>query len=417
MKDVVFPICAIACWVTFCDKLRGIRHGPRNPGLLILCVNFALLGGAFTVSIPEVSADLDALLGIPNVAAFLVHMSVVLYSFTVQLMLLFWAHPPARAWARARRRLPVLVFVLGAMATLFVVAGSAERYRDFLLDNAGRPVLTTYILFYVTTLTVALVVTAHMSWQYAKIAGRPWLRRGLRLNAVGSVIGLGYCAARAADVAGAWLGANAAAWEFLVPVCAGTGALLIACGLTLPAWGPRLSVLGRGIREYRAYQRLHPLWMALYRAAPSIALHPPASRLADRLVVRDLDLRLYRRVIEIHDGRLALRPWLDRDAEATAEQRGRAAGLTGDDLRAAVEAGTLAAALRAKDAGRPTASATGTGMDGHGRNDLPSEVARLVQVATAFRRSRVVADVAARTTAPDRSSCPAARACGRPPGS
>jgi hypothetical protein len=393
MKDVVFPICAIACWATFCYKIRGVRHAPRNPALLILCVNFALLGGVFTVSTPAVSAGLDALLGIPNVAAFFVHISVVIYSFTVQLMLLFWTHPPAPAWSRARRRFPVLAVVLGTMATLFVLAGSTERYRDFLLDNAGRPLLTTYLLFYVAALTVALVVTAHMSWQYANIAGRPWLRRGLRLNAVGSVIGLGYCAARAADVAGAWLGANAAAWEFLVPVCTGTGTLVVVCGLTLPAWGPRLSVLYRRFREYRAYQHLYPLWAALYRSTPSIALHPPTSRLADRLVVRDLDLRLYRRVIEIHDGRLALRPWLDRDTAATAERRGRAAGLAGDDLRAAVEAGTLASALRARRAGRPPATSERTGIEGHGRSDLPSEVAWLVRVAGAFRGSRVVAAV------------------------
>ncbi|GDY30484.1 MAB_1171c family putative transporter [Gandjariella thermophila] len=395
MKDIIFPICAVASWITFLYKASGLlRPLRRNPALVVLCVNFALLGAIFTVSTPAVSAALDAILGLPNVAAFCIHMSVVAYSFAVQAMLLFWTYPPALARLRVRRRLLVLGPVLATMVTLFVLAGARERYRDFLLDNAGRPLVTAYLLFYVVTLAVALVVTARMSWQFARLAGRPWLRRGLRLNTVGAITALGYCAVRVADVVGTWAGANPGAWEFLVPLFAGAGTLVTICGLTLPAWGPRLSALYRWVREYRTYHRLYPLWAALYRAVPAIALHPPASRLADRLSVRDLDLRLYRRVIEIHDGRLALRPWFDPDVAATAERQARLAGLTGEELAATVEAAKLAAALRARAAGRPTHAPAAPAADPAGRSDLRGETDRLVRVATAFRRSPVVAAAA-----------------------
>ena len=51
---------------------------------------------------------------------------------------------------------------------------------------------------------------------------------------------------------------------------------------------------------------LYPLWTDLLRDVPQVALEPPASRWRDRLQVRDLEFRLYRRVIEIEDCLCAL---------------------------------------------------------------------------------------------------------------
>jgi hypothetical protein len=77
-----------------------------------------------------------------------------------------------------------------------------------------------------------------------------------------------------------------------------------------------------GIRHrHRDLRQLYPLWELLYRATPGIALDPPRSALADAIRLRNLEFRRYRRIIEIHDGRLALRPHLDPvpDGDATAE--------------------------------------------------------------------------------------------------
>ncbi|WP_327586871.1 DUF6545 domain-containing protein [Nonomuraea sp. NBC_00507] len=54
----------------------------------------------------------------------------------------------------------------------------------------------------------------------------------------------------------------------------------------------------------RAYRRLRPLWTDLYAAMPEIALHPPLGR--ELPAILDIDYLLYRRMIEISDGMLAL---------------------------------------------------------------------------------------------------------------
>jgi hypothetical protein len=58
---------------------------------------------------------------------------------------------------------------------------------------------------------------------------------------------------------------------------------------------------------HRSLRLLYPLWEGLCQAVPGIALDP-VPRWADRLDPRDLRMRLYRRVIEIRDGYMALNP-------------------------------------------------------------------------------------------------------------
>jgi hypothetical protein len=130
------------------------------------------------------------------------------------------------------------------------------------------------------------------------------------------------------------------------------------------------------------------LWLALYQATPEIALDAPAS-LHDRWWPRDLDYRLVRRVVEIRDGRLALRPHLSAVAAHAARRAGERAGLAGSRLQATIEAAVIAEAIHAKPrnvepAGRYT-------FEVRGGDDLASETVWLVQVARAFTRSPIVA--------------------------
>jgi hypothetical protein len=82
---------------------------------------------------------------------------------------------------------------------------------------------------------------------------------------------------------------------------------------------------------------------------------------------------------------------------ATAHRPAEAAGLTGDQLQAAVEAASLAAALhaRASEADKMGATTVGEAGGEHGGRlggaDPSSEIAWLVQVARAFDRSPVAA--------------------------
>jgi hypothetical protein len=144
------------------------------------------------------------------------------------------------------------------------------------------------------------------------------------------------------------------------------------------------------------------------RAAPEIALAPPSSAFADALTVRDLGFRLYRRVIEIRDGGLALRPYLDPGLADRVRATCRAAGLPEQDARAVVEAACLAAALDARGRGevvRSTQPIPGT----EGGADVASEVALLERVAICYRRSPIVRAVRARQQRRPAASSPALR--------
>ena len=105
-----------------------------------------------------------------------------------------------------------------------------------------------------------------------------------------------------------------------------------------------------------------------------------------------LNYRLYRRVIEIRDGLLALRSYRDPEVPRRARQCGEAAGLTGDELRAAVAAAQLKAALNAKAEGRVVAASSSASADDREifelrrGNDLTTEAAWLGQIARAYGR-------------------------------
>ncbi|OLF14675.1 DUF6545 domain-containing protein [Actinophytocola xanthii] len=124
----------------------------------------------------------------------------------------------------------------------------------------------------------------------------------------------------------------------------------------------------------------------MYEVMPHIALVLPRSRPARWQTV---EFRLYRRIIEIRDAVLTLRPYVDEQVANTARESAAAAGLDRDGQEAVVEAATLAAALRAKadnrvngDAAPPTAVRPA---------DIDEEARWLTGVADAYRRSPVVA--------------------------
>jgi hypothetical protein len=332
--------------------------------------------------------------------------SAVALSFALQVQVIAWAYDPAVAAAKIRRRLLALGAVVVVMAVLFASTWEPTREAHYLMNgsrDAGARFLL-YLSFYLTALGGGYAISAWMCWQYAKVCGRPWLRRGLRLSAVGLSLVLGYVATRAATLVGAKLGADPASFEFLVPVFAGLSLLLTLAGMLLPSWGPRIDAVREGFARRRDHRRLEPLWRALYAAAPGIALDPPGS--GRFLVGRQAGLRLLRRVIEISDGRLAVAPYVPAWAGPAARERATAAGVTGEELEAVVEAARIRAGLAALTRGDAPEPAAGDGPGSPagaapgGGDDLAAEVARLVLVARAFTSSPVAAQVGSGAGAP-----------------
>ncbi|MDI6099280.1 hypothetical protein QLQ12_11820 [Actinoplanes sp. NEAU-A12] len=389
--NVIYPVCAVVGFITCGYKVRDLLRGPRSAALVALVVARLWPALSFTVATPWVYRQFDQWIGIPNTATLLVYSLIVLNSVTAQVLLLLWSHPPEVARRKALPRLAACAAVLVTMTVLFVAADvTSERPVDFDVYYARTPLIAAFLIIYLAFFAIGLGTSAWMTWRFSRAVDRPWLRRGLQLNAIGALFGLGYDLAKTVSIVARWAGSSQldAVNVIGAPVSASTGALLIAISSTLPAWGPRAE---QQWRWKRAYRRLEPLWLALYRAEPSIALHPPRPTWRDRWDVRDIEYRLYRRLIEIRDGHHALRPWFRDDVAATARRDAAGKGASGEGLEAAVEAAMLIAALQARTRDEPavgTVQPPAPPPPASDRN-LDDDSSWLVAVSEAMRASAV----------------------------
>lgn len=391
MHDLLYPALAILAWVAAGARLcSGMRHGPVAPARHAVTSAFALLAVAFTVSTPAVWVFADEITGIDNVNALIAHLCVVGFSTSLQVLLLWWTNPAETARPRSRNRLLTLAAVALLLTVLFVGIGPTDTHdTDFVVTYSHRPRLAAYLLVYLVAFSAGLIDIIRICWPYARLVGPGWLRRGLRTTAVGASIGLLYALARGLDVLAA-VGWHLPGWEGLIPITASTGALLVIGGLTIPPLAPHLDNLAGAVHRIRLLRQLRPLWAALCAAVPTVRLtHDQRWGLpADRL---------HRRVIEIYDARLVLRPYLSEAVGDRARRGAEAHGLHGDDLAAVVEAAKLRAALTAMRADVRPRRPERPGPTDPALDEV-REVEQLARVARAFASSPLVG-VAARDTA------------------
>lgn len=246
----------------------------------------------------------------------------------------------------SRRRVLVLVSALAVLWAAFI-AGSTEggfTYGSY-ADPALWPVLfmATFLAYFAFALTDIAVTCL----RYARSADGP-LAVGLRLIGVGSLVCLGYVTVKAAAIVMAAAGppmphSFEATVGRLTAVLAG---VLVAVGVSWLGVMRRWSTIWKWAESYRAYRDLYPLWSALMSVAPGLALEPPAGVFRDWFRVRDMDIRLYRRVIEIRDGLLHLRPYLDAVVAEIAGEEAQGLGFSREESAAFVEANVVAHALR-----------------------------------------------------------------------
>jgi len=153
-----------------------------------------------------------------------------------------------------------------------------------------------------------------------------------------------------------------------------------------------LARLHRRAWRWYAYWRLYPLWAVLRQAIPEIELPPdPAMRRSTRY-------RLYRRVIEIRDAQLVLRPYAEPERVARAAAAARSSGLAEDAVAAVAEAAAVVTSVRSRFRGCPArAEALPAGHPGATPcADVSAEATELITVSRAIRRSRFVRQAAGR---------------------
>ncbi|MEU0797203.1 MAB_1171c family putative transporter [Amycolatopsis sp. NPDC005961] len=326
---------AILAWILFVF----LRPGPA-PGRRL--VRFCVLGLAVsqTALIPAVR-DLTRALGVPSIELLIAHLAMV-----------------GAVWAGAQ----VLLRLHGLPAaarryTAWALAGGAAMVVTFALAPnvmPQSPFVMEYCIAYAVALLPEFAVIGRLCLQDARKAPDRILRTGLGLVVAGIVAAAAYMVIRTVIAISA-----RAPFDFdygkgflLSKALPTTAHLLVLVGVGVPA------VAGL-LRRRRQYRRLGPLWLALYRAEPAIALEPP------RTTVFPTRLHLYRRVIEIRDGLLVIRPY--RTGSATGERQ---------------EAAEILAALRAREDGLPPLSPE---MTVQGGQDFGSDTEYLCRVADVFR--------------------------------
>lgn len=290
------------------------------PGWLI-AANFASTGTAFTFAAPVVYVHVDAALGVANVATLVVYVAITVTSGLFVATVWLWTVEADTREARHRAIKGVGIYCLLAL-TLIVLfflgdTGSAEHPLDFDATLGTTRWLSVFVLTYYAGFAVALYQVAWICRRYADLGGDAWLRRGLLWVWVGAVFALGYCLLKVVAVMGLMAGLPLAALSTVwAPMSASVGALLIAVGLTMPGWGPKLSASphAQTVRQVRDYRGLYPLWLALHEADLMEVMLPPQTGLRGWLAfhwpLRDAGFRLTRRMVEILDGRLALGDFL-----------------------------------------------------------------------------------------------------------
>jgi hypothetical protein len=396
-SDLAFGGTAVIVGGCALYKIRQVRRGSAAAGAsyaLVSCL--VTLTTALTLQLHAVDHVVDQILG-RGLASNAIGPALAIIGGCGYQCFVIIINDPLAAGPRCRLRVVLAAATVVVLVSLVAAdpagragPGEGQYYAD---HPTGVLTQTGYDMY----MAFAAYDIARLAIRFTRLGDRPLLRLGLLMVSAGAAVGGVYAAVQLVFVVLTLiLHRNLLAIETQVahPLVI-LAALLASIGSTLPSWGRRLRMQRPAdwLSLYVSYLTLYPLWRSLYEAAPQIALHP-GPRWADRLPPGNVRYRLTRRVIEIRDGLLLLRPYRSPDAADEARALARGHGLKGLELSATVEAAEIAMALRARRAAAAPATAT-TGFSESAPRLGPApriadEISWLARVTYAFHRSPVV---------------------------
>lgn len=309
------------------SRVPALRtHGGR-----MVFAALMLIGTMLFINIDGVYFWVDAQTGIANVANLAEHVIGVL-ACAMMLEAVSSALVPGHRQV-ARLALPAVVLV--AMVAAFIVAWVPVESRDFSavsMDLGHRRAVVVYWMLGLIYSGAVAVQLGHMAWRHGPQATRRPTRVGMRIVVGGTVVTVAWVTLRSVEVLLVRPAPIPEWFDLLSRVLLAGAAPTIALGLLLTPIVTSCSALARLVQRTLLVRRLRPLWADLVSLCPHVVL--PAG--PDR---RDLDDRLYRMVIEIHDATLTLRTqYPDHPLGRLAAQihdsagAGRGPGLTTDTL-------------------------------------------------------------------------------------
>ncbi|MFJ9416640.1 MAB_1171c family putative transporter [Streptomyces sp. NPDC101227] len=338
--SALHPICLAIATLGFMLLLRDLKNS-KDRALVLLSLVFLSSALSYIIALPPVWAQIDGVFGVANISVPLAQSCVMLVLIFQTAVVAYWSFPPAKARLCAK-----LFGAVGAATILGLFVTFSQIPPDDFAHFAVRdPFYKAYLGIYICAYTTAQTYLAVKCWQQSRRSPNAWVSASLRIIAVGAVITIGQSIIRAADLLADAFGSSADSWLAIAWLCGDAGALLTLLGYFLPTLVDRARGVYGWANDHYVYKRLGPLWEALYAATPSIAALPAESQATALLRLRPVSFSLYRRVTEIRDGMIELRPYLDAETREEAEHRHNARGLHDPDLAAAVVAEQIRAAL------------------------------------------------------------------------
>ncbi|WP_156050413.1 MAB_1171c family putative transporter [Allokutzneria albata] len=372
------PACALIVAVVV-RKVVVTRGRPTAPGLRHLLLFLMWLAVSLVVLAPETERLIVSVQPMPNTARLMgnfaqllavYHMTGIAYSPRAE-------HPP--------RVLRTLLVATLTLLTFLMSFSGKDFSKSIFVAAMSNPALIAYGLVFLLYATGCIAVFVRVISHHARQCEPGLFRSGLV-----TIVAAAVCSA----LWGAWsalqpllmLGFDLSP-SLRAPVDRALGVLSVLLwliGSTMAWWNKVL----RRVAAYRGYHAIAPLWTELTTALPRITL-TSRSRLP-----RDVEFALYRRIIEIRDGDLALRPYVPpRVGEWVHEA---APDVDARELAVLVEASSIAAALVSHEAEHQWGE-----LQRAPHQDDPcveSETAWLASVSRAFTDSPVVAEIRERTT-------------------
>ncbi|MFA3873021.1 MAB_1171c family putative transporter [Streptomyces sp. MMCC 100] len=354
------------------------RGTPRPTGTWAMGGLLGAFALAFASYAPLIENAVEAL--VPHIARLLSNCASLGAAAAVVAVILQLNLDPAEARRLIRVRLALLVTAVAGMTLLFT-------YEQF--TNRSPQAYALYLLLYISYLGFAVIDFLVQAVRQSASTRRGSVRIGLRVAATGCVFALIYVAYKTTRLVDLGLGLglidSTVECSTLVGRCAfsvtapALAVLLICLGLTLPTVAYPISQARRRRWEVQSFEALDPLWQDLSTAMPHIILSP--ARTED--VSTDSDFLLQRRVIEISDGVLALRPYRSREVQEAVQDTVDAGTAHG---AATVEAAILRAALADRKAGRVPDNVAPRSAEAASRKDLQGDTEWLLLVASAYAR-------------------------------
>jgi hypothetical protein len=370
MNWINYCACGLTVAVAGSSLVRARRDG-RGAGPRYLSAFFVCLGLGLAVMAPPTLVLAARFEPVPNLARLVGNGLEMAAAYFLGALGCAIATPErTRRWLRWHGA--ALATAVAAMGVLLVVA-DVPPTLNFVNAYSREPAVVAYLVIFFCFVAGSLVAFLAAVGGYVRHVEPRVLRTGLRFVVAGAVVGIAWAA---------WSGvrpvitlATGKPLATSLPVGSVIGAvcvLLWLIGATLTAWGPRLTAPLRWARAMRRYRQVGPVWTAVRTALPQVELASAAS------LETGAEFALYRRVIEIRDAQLLLRPYAHPDVPAWV-------GPGGDP--ATREAALIAAGLVGYAAGRRYAA-------DHEFSDvdpsLESESAWLARVSRAFTSAGAV---------------------------